>query len=167
MTEVARIYVQVPLALPSVANLHRHKHWGGRAALVSKQREAVAWALKKEFATRYPSVPCRVVLVRSAPRLLDAEDNLGMALKAVKDQVADMLGVTDRDQRVRWVLDQDKASIASVHITIEWEPGGEVLPPLHRQKVARMARKGPETESTGARLRRLATSATYRPGGKR
>ena len=54
-----------------------------------------------------PGLPLEVELVRVAPRSLDS-DNLTSSLKAVRDGVADWLGVDDGDERVRWTYGQRK-----------------------------------------------------------
>lgn len=110
MTKVAVI----PIQTPSVANKREHHH--ARARRTKTHRIAVAMVLRPP----YPSLPVVVTLTRVAPRLLDT-DNLGMALKAVRDQVAICLGVTDgpRDERVRWAYDQRQASTHAVEVRIE------------------------------------------------
>jgi hypothetical protein len=46
-------------------------------------------------------------------------DNLAGALKAVRDGVADWLGIDDRDPRVAWVCDQRRAACWGVEIAVE------------------------------------------------
>lgn len=162
-TPGGRLHVEIPLHLPSMPNQRLHHH--ARARQVAAQRDAVCAALKQKFAYLCPAVPCFVRVTRCAPRPLDPHDNLRTACKAVIDEVARLLGVDDRDPRVTWDVQQDKASASIVHIEVEWAEGGEVLEPLRRRQPAKKPPAHPETESTGARIRRLATSATYRPGG--
>jgi len=47
----------------------------------------------------------QVKLVRFAPHELDS-DNVCSALKAVRDGIADGLGINDGDKRTKWVYDQ-------------------------------------------------------------
>ena len=56
-----------------------------------------------------PGLPLEVELVRVAPRRLDS-DNLTSSLKAVRDGVADWLGVDDGDERVLWRYRQRKGA---------------------------------------------------------
>lgn len=86
---------EVPLFLPSVANLR--EHFMARARRNKEQRAAVYLAAKSAIAhgQKLPDPPCVVLLTRQSPRSLD-EDNLASAFKAVQDQVAQMLGVNDR-----------------------------------------------------------------------
>lgn len=52
--------------------------------------------------------PCTVTFTRVAPgRGLDPEENLPGSCKAVKDELAAILGVDDRDPRVTWVYEQE------------------------------------------------------------
>jgi hypothetical protein len=46
-----------------------------------------------------------VTLIRVAPRKLD-DDNLQSGFKALRDGIADRLGVKDNDPRVKWKYDQ-------------------------------------------------------------
>lgn len=52
-----------------------------------------------------------VHVIRRAPRLLDS-DNLVSSAKALRDGIADGLGVNDRDPRVEWVVSQEKGEAA-------------------------------------------------------
>lgn len=65
-----------------------------------------------------PLLPVDVTLTRIAPRELD-DDNLAYAFKAVRDGVADALGLkNDRDPRVSWSYSQERGK-AAVRITLE------------------------------------------------
>lgn len=65
-------------------------------------------------------LPVTVTITRLAPsRGLDPHDGLGAALKGVIDGVADALGLkNDRDDRVQWVLAQERAKDYAVRIEI-------------------------------------------------
>jgi hypothetical protein len=108
------IRIEVPLTLPSVANMRLH--WAKKAQLVKAQRTTVAWCLKRvrDVLTPPPNV---VTLIRVAPRKLD-DDNLASAFKAVRDQVAECIGVDDGDPRVTWRYGQLKGK-AMVFIDLE------------------------------------------------
>lgn len=83
------------------------ERWATHVALVGKTR---------------PTLPCVVLLTRCrpgpGPRLDD--DNLAHSLKGVRDQIAEWLGINDRDPRVQWNYAQDKARDWGV--SIEFKP---------------------------------------------
>lgn len=104
--------VSIPVKTVSEANIRCH--WAERAKRVRQQRAMVHWCLKQDdnFAAwcRWVAAGnrCAVVLSRHAPRELDV-DNLFSSLKAIRDQVADDLGLpNDRDLRVEWRVQQVK-----------------------------------------------------------
>lgn len=98
------------LVLPSVANLREHHH---AKAERMKAHRLIGRSLGRRVAPVRILMPWAVVvqLTRVAPRPLD-DDNLASALKAVRDGVADALGVDDRDPRVVWLVDQRKGKAA-------------------------------------------------------
>lgn len=103
----------LPVATVSEAN--RRDHWAVKAKRVKAQRHA-AYVL-------CPAVPlpCVVRLTRLASRDLDC-DNLAGAMKAVRDGIADRLGVDDRDPRVRWEYAQQRQKGAKGEVRIELRP---------------------------------------------
>ncbi len=95
--------VRVPQLVPS--SLNSREHWRVKAARVKRERAMVRLVLS---ARTPPPLPVTVTLVRCAPRLLDSDNAVG-AMKAARDQVAEWLGVDDRDPRVTWRVRQQKA----------------------------------------------------------
>ena len=55
-------------------------------------------------------LPCDVTLVRLAPSAGLDDDNLRSSLKAIRDGVADALGIDDRDPRVGWHYEQRRSA---------------------------------------------------------
>jgi len=49
-----------------------------------------------------------ITLTRIGPGTLDSEDNLSAGFKAVRDGIADALGVNDRHPRLRWFYGQER-----------------------------------------------------------
>jgi hypothetical protein len=101
----------VALPLVTVSEANAHGHWRGRQKRALEQRHATYLALRAHLGA--PPAACRelklgVVLVRRATRALDG-DNLQGALKAVRDGVADYLGLDDGDPRVLWRYEQQRA----------------------------------------------------------
>lgn len=101
----------LPMALPSCANLR--EHWAVRAKRVKGQRLAATFALRAMVgdvrAELQAGARLVVTLTRVAPRQLD-DDNLASAFKGVRDGVADVLGIDDRDTRVAWRYEQEKGA---------------------------------------------------------
>ena len=80
--------------------MNNREHWQVRAKRVRKEREAVSWVLR---GAKRPETPCSVLLTRVAPSAGLDDDNLAGSLKSVRDEVAQWLGVDDRDRlRVRY-----------------------------------------------------------------
>jgi hypothetical protein len=49
-----------------------------------------------------PALPCTVTMTRVAPSNGLDSDNLSGSMKAIRDAVAEWLGVDDRDARIEW-----------------------------------------------------------------
>ena len=87
--------------------LNAREAWQSRARRVKAERQAVAWLLRG----KKPVLPCTVRLTRCAPSNGMDDDGVVGALKAVRDQVAEWLGVDDKDSaRVRYVYAQCRAA---------------------------------------------------------
>lgn len=92
---------RVPQLVP--ASLNVREHWRARSVRVKRDRADVCLVLSARVA---PPLPAIVTLVRCAPHLLDSDNAVG-AMKAVRDEVADWLGLpNDRDPRVTWRVQQ-------------------------------------------------------------
>ncbi len=83
--------ISIPL---KTAGSNAREMWQQRTSRVKKERKATAWMLAT--ATK-PAVPCSVLLTRVAPSAGLDDDNVRAALKGVRDQIAEWLGVNDRD----------------------------------------------------------------------
>ena len=108
------------LKLPSVANLREHHHAKAKRAKEQRKKSyANAWLTCSEPQTCMALGSSLVVLlVRVSPRPLDG-DNLQSACKAVRDGIADALGIDDRDPRVSWVYGQEKGPHALRVLVVE------------------------------------------------
>ena len=98
------IEATIPIKSVSVANLRMH--WAVKAKLAKAHRTAARAAMGR-VAPIAPSAPLTVVLTRLGPRTLDG-DNLQSALKAVRDGIADWLGVDDGHAGLDWQYRQRK-----------------------------------------------------------
>jgi hypothetical protein len=88
--------IELPLRIDSVAN--KREHWATKARRTKQHRLAA-------LAVAPHPLPCVVTMIRVAPRKLDG-DNLQSGFKALRDGIADRLGVDDADPRVTWKYDQ-------------------------------------------------------------
>jgi hypothetical protein len=106
-TELGSARFVVPIRVVSEKN--QHEHWSDKARRTAAQRRAV-WLITSRYTQELRSLlPCTVTLTRivpSANKLIRDRDNLYRAMSAVRDQIAEVLGVDDADLRedapVRW-----------------------------------------------------------------
>lgn len=116
---------EVPVETPSLTN--QREHWSRRSRRAKQHRRAVyyCWRIqpdapKEELRARIKAGGrVLVTLVRRAPCPLDS-DNLTSSLKHVRDQIAQHLGVDDRDPRVLWAYGQDGSR--TPHVVVRVEP---------------------------------------------
>ena len=100
--------------------LNDRGHWAKRARLVKAERDAVAWLLK---GVQRPSLPCSVLLTRVAPSRGMDSDGLQGALKGCRDQIAEWLGVDDRDaETVLYRYAQRRGAQKEWAVEIEFQP---------------------------------------------
>jgi hypothetical protein len=99
--------VSVPIpGLKLVSEANQRDHWSVKAARVKHQRNLVTLVLRGTVAKLMMAcAPLEVTITRVAPRSLDSDNLVGSA-KAVRDAVAAVLGVDDRDARVSWRVEQ-------------------------------------------------------------
>ena len=104
------------LPLRTVSEMNVRTHWATRAKRTKTARRTAAALCPAA------SVPCVVTMTRHSAGTLD-DDNLRSALKAVRDGIADRLGVDDADSRVEWKYEQAacKRGEYAVHVRIEEE----------------------------------------------
>ena len=104
--------VELPLHIVSEANVRCH--WSTRARRVKKHRMAALEIQKGDY------LPCIVTITRIAPRPLD-DDNLASGCKALRDGIADRLGVKDNDPRVTWRYAQQRRGRGEYAAIVEIE----------------------------------------------
>lgn len=86
--------ISVPIR--TVPGLNAREDWRARSRRVKSERRTTALVLASRIP---PVVPCSVLLTRVAASSGVDDDNLAGALKAVRDQVAQWIGVDDRDRK--------------------------------------------------------------------
>jgi len=106
------VILTAPIRTVSEAN--RRDHWSVKAERAKGQRGPVALLCRSKWGAP-PRPPLTVTLTRLSPGTLD-DDNLRGALKAVRDGVADYLGINDRDPRVEWEYEQQRHKAFGVRI---------------------------------------------------
>jgi hypothetical protein len=115
----------VPVATYSSANSRDIKASIGRKgsqqdkvfAVLGKHHQTLA--LFADFAIHTKGWQVKITLTRLAPGELDEFENLPMSLKAIVDAVARMLGVKDKDKRIKFVAQQEKSKLYGVRIQME------------------------------------------------
>lgn len=96
------------------------EHWRVRAARVKAEREAVRWRL---CTAAKPATPLVVLLTRTAPSNGLDDDNVIGALKAIRDEIADWLGVDDKHRHiVRYEYAQRRGEWG---VEIEFQPAAK------------------------------------------
>ena len=111
------IEIRMNMKIVSVANLRLH--WAVKAKLTRDQRTRTRMSLAavaQSFGVEV--LPVTVVLTRVAPRRLDG-DNLQSGFKAVRDGVADWLGVDDGSSLIDWQYVQRSGKAGEYAVEIE------------------------------------------------
>ena len=132
--QASYIVFEVPIRTVSLYN--QREHWAARYRRTKEEREAVhaTWLEEMTVWRWHVPIPCTVTLTRIAPRELD-DDNLRGALKSVRDEIALLMGLDDRDPRVFWRYEQERASKGDYSVRVEID--GETDPPASRTEFPR------------------------------
>jgi hypothetical protein len=113
------IVVTLPIKIVSEANLRQH--WRKAAARKKLHRQTARLVLQQHARPMGETEQFTVTLTRVAPRKLD-DDNLASGFKAVRDGIADWLGIDDGSPRIRWQYAQHKSEAGhySAWVRVEW-----------------------------------------------
>jgi hypothetical protein len=116
----------VPVLTVSENNRASHEHWRVRQKRAKAQRAMIRAAFAP---LQYPRIkPALIRLERLSPRSLDHSDNLPSAFKAIRDELAIILGFNDRDETVMWTYFQRKPQgPRGVAIHIAWDKNLAIL----------------------------------------
>lgn len=115
-------FVNLTLPLATISEANPFEPWRKRHARHKEQQRAVALALNP--LKGYVALPCRVQLVRYAPKELDTFDNLPMSFKYIVDAVCSIItgeyrpGKADSDKRISISCDQVKSKIWGIKVEI-------------------------------------------------
>lgn len=110
----------IPIRTRSEANMR--EHWATKAKRVKAQRSAMMLMLRRQN-VRALEFPICVTLERIAPRQLDT-DNLVGAVKAVRDSIAEFVGMNDADPRIQWFYAQRKGKPREYAVEVRIEEVG-------------------------------------------
>lgn len=100
------------------SSLNARLHWRARAARTKRERQA---ARLRTVSALMPSEPRGALLVtieRHSSGTLDG-DNLQSCLKAVRDGIADALGIDDGSALIDWQYRQAKCKRGHEHVRVE------------------------------------------------
>lgn len=111
----------LPIKLESVAN--KREHWSKAHSRAKKQKQVI----KMLFLSEKPeiSLPAHIKLTRVAPRPLDHQDNLRMAMKAILDEICNLIipglaaGRADSDPRLTFEYAQERGKPKEYALKIE------------------------------------------------
>lgn len=110
------------LPLHLVAQVQSREHWRAIHARATRHK-VTAWAIGMAELRRAgaPRAPYRVKIVRIGPRRMD-DDNVVGSAKAVRDGIAQLLGVDDGDRKaIRFTYGQ-RIGNYGVNVTIKGAP---------------------------------------------
>ena len=107
-----QLIVLIPVQTVSINN--RREHWAVRATRTRHHRRIAAMIVSTAIKKRGMPItfPLVIDMVRLASRRMD-DDNLRAALKALRDGIADALGVDDGDRRLTWNYFQSSYTASS------------------------------------------------------
>lgn len=95
-----------------------HSHWAVKSRARKHQRNWAKLEVGSHLRAAVITAPCRVVLTRCGPSSGLDGDGLQAALKAVRDGIADALGINDRDPCVEWLYEQRREKTWSVEVRV-------------------------------------------------
>lgn len=113
--------VFVPIKTTST-NAKLRQHWRANRRSSKNERRVTALLMLAELdvSALKAQLPLRILVKRLSPGLLDG-DNLQGALKAVRDEVAAVLGIDDADPRATWLYDQAKCKRGEHGVLVAFE----------------------------------------------
>lgn len=111
---------EIPVRLVSGANLR--EHWAVKSKRNRLQRESARIATIAALRGGIFHPPATITIERVGKRNLDS-DNLAISAKAVRDGIADALGIDDGDARLDWQYRQSVGKEYTVRVTIRGSDG--------------------------------------------
>lgn len=137
-----------PMKLPSCANLR--EHWGKRSSRARDHRRVGFLKTRDALWGNSYALPVVVLLVRYGVRDLDS-DNLASAFKALRDGIADALGMDDGDKRITWLYEQTRCKRGEEAVRIHLRCGSASNQENRVKLVAMPERKASSRAPTATR----------------
>lgn len=112
--------VFIPIKTISEANVK--EHWAVKAKRAKSQREMV-WVVLTNLRHQQKLKKIKsatITLTRIGPRRLDG-DNLQRSFKAVRDQVAECIGIDDGSPLLTWVYSQERGKPREYGVCVKIE----------------------------------------------
>ncbi len=120
-TSVKSFLLDLPIR--TVSTLNERGHWRTRHQRGKAQRKEIEFEWRRGMGKLKIELPCTVTFTRIGPRLLDL-DNLQGSMKAVRDQVAEMLGADDSPSSpITWEYRQERGKFYRILIAVESKGG--------------------------------------------
>ena len=111
-----KLLVMLPLRTVSEANVK--EHWARRSKRVKMQRltAKMMLTLDKRWCAKQNSFAVRIT--RIAPKKLDS-DNLAISNKAIRDGIADAIGIDDGSPKFTWQYEQESGAPKFYAVRVE------------------------------------------------
>lgn len=109
------LVIRLPLRL--VNALNAREHWAVRRKRTAEQRSVARWMVETAM-KRTTSRSFEVTLIRLGGRKMDSDGCVG-SFKAIRDGIADALGIDDGSERIRWNYEQCQGGEVGVEIRIK------------------------------------------------
>lgn len=122
VVEPGRISIILPIKACNEAN--SSDHWTKKQKRHKSQKKAIFIAMLPIKHLIMP--PCKVTLIRYAPKQLDAHDNLPMSFKYIVDAIAAAItddyrpGLADGNKNLSWSYDQVKDKKYRINIIFQF-----------------------------------------------
>jgi hypothetical protein len=111
--------IEVFLPIKTVAGLNAREHWRARSRRVKAERSTAFHMLRGRLGG--DPRPCVVTMTRMSSGTLD-DDNLQGAAKAIRDGIADAIGVSDNDPAICWQYAQERCKRGEYGVKVRIEP---------------------------------------------
>ena len=112
----------VTIPIRTVNTLNRREHHFARASRVKKEKRTTAWMLAS---IDRPDLPCTVTMTRIAPQNRMDSDGIVSGMKAIRDAIAEWLGVDDSQASpITWVVTpySEKGQKGEYAVRVEFSP---------------------------------------------